>query len=190
MLTKPFKRPLIGLIAPCMGSGKTAVATALCLDHGFKRLGFADTGKRMVEQLLISAGLSLPAINDHVYGAKKNDPIPALQGASVRHLMQTLGTDWGRKCIHQQVWADIGLTMADGIGGPVVFDDVRFLNEAMGIRLRGGFVVRITRPGAVKVNAHPSEGMLDDFAVDFSVVNDGPLHTIPALATSIINAFF
>jgi hypothetical protein len=185
---KPSKRiPLIGLIAPCMGSGKTTIANELVRQHDYTRLSFADTGKDMVGVLLGAVGMSSDDIQDHLHGARKNTSIAALSGTSVRHLMQTLGTEWGRKCIHPQIWADIGLKRGDRWGRPV-FDDVRFLNEAVGIRLKGGFIVRVIRSDAVRINNHASEGLLDDFEADLTITNDGPIEGIPALTLTMLRA--
>ena len=62
-----------------------------------------------------------------------------------------------------------------------VFDDLRFPNEAALIRLYGGPVVRIVRPGhesAPQVAAHASEAFA--FEADITVVNDGTVEDLNA----------
>ena len=119
--------------------------------------------KRAVSQMLNE--LDLPGFN-HVYGDKETI-IPEL-GVSARHMMQTLGTEWGRACIHPDFWVMIARaktqrTMNDG--GSVVIDDVLFPNEATMIRDLGGELWRIERPGIAYNGGHESEGGLEDETV-------------------------
>ena len=40
---------------------------------------------------------------DRVDGGRKEEEIPGF-GCTTRHVMQTIGTEWGRKCVGGDVW--------------------------------------------------------------------------------------
>lgn len=164
-MTHPNNPRLIALCSPVMGSGKSTLAEHLVTKHGFTRLAFASPIKNMTAALLTSAGINSPALQERfLYGDLKETPIKEL-GVSSRRIQQTLGTEWGRKQIGENLWRDITLARADTflrLGMSVVIDDMRFTNEHDGVLARGGDVRRIVRPDArMTTAAHASEGQLD-----------------------------
>lgn len=80
--------------------------------------------------------------------------------AKGRRLLQLLGTDCGRDCIHPDIWVRRWreqVTRAS-INDVVIADDLRFPNEAQAVRELGGRILRIERPGAPPATSdHPSE---------------------------------
>ena len=160
---------LIGLYSPAPGCGKTTVANLL-IEH--RPVSFAAPLKGAVSNMLIDLGLpGLYAYED------KEAIIPEL-GVSARHMMQTLGTEWGRACIHPDFWVKIARAKMQRImsdGGSVVVDDVRFPNEAAMIFELGGELWRIDRPGVTYNGDHSSEGRLEDITPDRVIVNDGTI---------------
>ncbi len=109
---------------------------------------------------------------------------PTTLGFSYRHLMQTLGTEWGRDTLAPSFWlriAQMKLDEARRQGAHVVISDVRYENEAEFICRNGGHLVRITRPtaeGARPVRDHSSEGgLVVDPAVHL-IVNSGSFATL------------
>jgi len=161
---------LIGLCSPAPGCGKTTAANLL-IEH--ERVSFAAPLKRAVWRLLDDLGLKGFR---YVY-SDKEAIIPEL-GVSARHMMQTLGTEWGRACIHPDFWVMIARVEAQRImadGRSVVIDDVRFPNEAAMIRDLGGELWRIDRPGVAYSGDHSSEGALEDVTPDRVIVNDGTI---------------
>jgi len=159
---------LIGLYSPAPASGKTTVANLL-IEH--RRVSFAAPLKHAVWTLLGEFGI--PGF--HFAYEDKEAIIPEL-GVSARHMMQTLGTEWGRACIHPDFWVMIARSKAQHImnnGRSVVIDDVRFPNEAAMIRDLGGELWRIDRPGVSYDGDHSSEGGLEDITPDRVIVNDG-----------------
>ena len=165
---------LIGLYSPAPGCGKTTVASLLTdLLNDRECVSFAAPLKIAVLNMLDDLGLS----GFHYAYEDKEAIIPEL-GVSARHMMQTLGTEWGRACIHPDFWvmiarAEAQRTMNDGKS--VVIDDVRFPNEAAMIRDLGGELWRIERPGVIYSGDHSSEGGLEDIAPDRVIVNDGTI---------------
>lgn len=71
---------LIALCSPAMGSGKSTVASHLCLYHGFTVLKFAGPLKAMTRAFLLEAGLSPDDIWDFVDGSRKEEVIPGVPG--------------------------------------------------------------------------------------------------------------
>lgn len=164
-----MSRLLIGIVAPA-GSGKTVVAKHLEELHGFSRMRFAHQLKAMLK-----AGLGLT--DAQLDGEEKMRPLPEFGGCTPRHLMQTLGTDWGRRMVHSDIWTNAWRRTAAQLHGPIVVDDVRFPNEAAAIRAEGGVLWRIVRPGQ-PVGEHASERMMREIACDETLVNDVNLNDL------------
>ena len=142
--------------------------------------GYARSGKGTVAQLITSAvgsftevtSFAAPMKNfcaelfgfnfDQLYGDKRDDPDPRWtrpDGTPLtsRFALQTLGTEWGRGC-DPDIWVKSGLRRAaNSASDVVIFDDVRFLNEAKAIRKAGGELWRIRRGDQQRPHAHSSE---------------------------------
>ena len=161
---------LIGLYSPAPGCGKTTAAN-LFIEH--QRVSFAAPLKRAVWRLLDDLNLE-----GFRYARTDKEAIIPELGVSARHMMQTLGTEWGRACIHPDFWVMIARTETQRImndGRSVVIDDVRFPNEATMIRDLGGELWRIDRPGVIYSGDHSSEGGLEDITPDRVIINDGTI---------------
>jgi len=160
------------------GSGKSTAAAYLAERHGFARVRFAGPLKAMLRAFLAEAGTPAAEIERMIEGDRKQAPAPELAGATPRHAMQTLGTEWARQMIHPDLWTrawSAGAAAALARGAPgVVVEDCRFANEVEAVRAAGGRVVRIFRPvGALNLDPHPSEGQ--ELSVDATIANVGPL---------------
>lgn len=115
---------------------------------------------------------------------------------SYRVLYQTVGTDWGRKYIHPDVWIQRRPEEC-------VVNDVRaFANapdpyaEAKAIIADGGVVLRVVRDSAEAqdyTNGHVSESPMDPQYVFCDVDNNGTLEdldeTVDAIAEQLIEHF-
>jgi hypothetical protein len=180
--------PAIALIAPRMGSGKTTVATYLANRYGYQITPFAKPLRLMMTALLTSFGVSAKDIT-FLLSDGKETPILEIPGTPTpRRLMQLLGTDWGRKLVHDRIWVAAWEALADQ-HEYVVADDCRFPNEYAAIRsIPGGQVWRITRQSAVITSVHASEGQLDAVAVDQELTNDGTAGELFAKVDAILAA--
>lgn len=142
------------------GSGKSTAAQVL-FDAGWKRVKFADPLKNMLRVI----GLD----DRHIEGDLKELPCDLLGGKTPRWAMQSLGTEWGRKCIFPDFWMSLARREIESVlaqGFNVVVDDVRFDNEAEMIRGLGGSVLLIKR-GPDKPIEHESEkGVTPDFTYE------------------------
>lgn len=121
----------------------------------------------------------------------KEIPHPLLKGKTPRYAMQTLGTEWGREMISMSLWTDVCLTKAAAwakSGHNVVISDVRFTNEAEGIRAMGGKIWKMERPNAPKPDneGHVSEKDLPADLIDLVVDNSGTLGDLEAKIKALI----
>ena len=164
-----MKKIIIGL-AGRAGSGKTTAAKHLVDKLGFARLSFADPIRNMIGDLLLDMGYGADYV-DSLLTVEKNQVLAPI-GRSARQLMQTLGTEWGRDCIDRDVWVTLARRRVHTLGDErIVFDDVRFENEAAMIRGFGGIVIHIDR-GELVTDKHRSEAGIMDGDNDFFVDND------------------
>ena len=161
---------LIGLSGKA-GSGKSTV-TRYLNDNGFGTRKFAGPLKAMLAALLEQQGVSPESTPEYIEGPLKEIPTDYLGGRSPRYAMQTLGTEWGRGFISEDFWVDAAMKQIDG---DLIFDDVRFTNEALAISRAGGIVVNVVRPSLDPVEAHQSEDALADFAFNYTIYNDSTL---------------
>ena len=147
------------------GSGKSEAASSLLDNHLFEKMSFADPIYDMVSTLLHR---DARAFNKHE---------PVLCGKSVRHLLQTLGTDWGRHMVGDNIWLDAvdrRLRSVEAMGGRkfVVIDDLRFQNEYEWLRERDALIVRIERPQLPRApRMHESEMDWPHFEADLVLEN-------------------
>jgi hypothetical protein len=172
LFTKP---KLIGLYAPVMGSGKTEAAKWLVEKHGFRLVKFAGPLKAMAGAFLKELGYDDFTVEQYLEGSLKELPI-AKVGHSCRYIMQTLGTEWGRQAVREDLWVrlaseKIGALL--GAGYDVVVDDVRYLNEYREIYDWDGKMVMIHRPGAKNYGRHGCEGLLAGYEFDAIIDNTG-----------------
>jgi len=163
---------IIGLYSPAPQSGKSTVASEL-EQRGYVIVPFAETLKLMLIPMLESLGYDRQGANYLVHQAKQ--VVVGDAGVSVRHMLQTLGTEWGRQCIHPEIWVRCWKGRAQQYSA-VVADDVRFPNEAAMIKLLGGEMWRIDRPDVPREHGHASEGSLDGYdGFDRFITNDGTI---------------
>jgi len=170
---------LIGLCGPA-GCGKNSVADHLQARHGWIQFGFADPVYAAVSSI---TGIPVPRLRER---ATKEQKIEWL-GRSPRELLQTLGTEWGRDIISQDIWITIAMRQVDacqkylrGAGG-VALTDVRFINEAEAIKTAGGQIWRVERRQrclAEDAAQHSSEAGIPEFLVDSVIDNTGTLDAL------------
>jgi hypothetical protein len=157
-------------IAGRKGSGKSTVADKLC-EVNACRLSFAGPLKLMTRQLLRCLGTSEYDIHDMEHD--KEQIVPAL-GISYRVILQTLGTEWGRN-LHSNIWLlCAGHSVLTCESDHIVFDDVRFGNEADFIRSNGGLVIHLMRVTGL-LDDHASESGIAIQPGDAIVGNNGSL---------------
>jgi cytidylate kinase len=147
---------IIGLAGPA-GVGKSFLAMKLKgITHG-ELFSFAAN----IRMGLYIMGLSIN------YEDKR---APVYNGKSTRDLMKSLGTEWGREKVGQDIWVDLLMARIDQCDShSAVIDDVRFPNEAQAIRKRGGVVIELSRDGINYDGSHASEEGLDPSDIDLKL---------------------
>lgn len=152
-------------------SGKDTAAHAL-VGHGYNRVAFADKLREFLLRLNpIVDTYSQFRVSDVIEQYGWDGYKESGYGAEIRELLQRLGTECGRELISDTIWIDAALNGTKG--RDIVVTDVRFPNEAQAIKDRGGYVIRVVRPGVGPANSHPSETALDDWDFDAVILNDG-----------------
>lgn len=168
---------LIALVGP-KRSGKSEVAKVLKW-HGFTCVKFAQPLKDMI--------LSLPGMTkNHVESDLKDEPCDIFNGKTVRHAMQTLGTEWGRDCIDKNIWLSLWKAKIEGLQ-LVVTDDCRFVNEAQVIKDLGGEVWEVQR-GDLSCEGHSSETEMQNIKAHKIVLNNGNLYDLTLTVQSMLGS--
>ncbi|MCK5307074.1 MAG: hypothetical protein KAJ73_00550 [Zetaproteobacteria bacterium] len=166
-------------------SGKDSVAKILRLRHAHRVYGMADpmymmmaVGLGIASEDVVEAGrIDLSVLNRLGVSIRvmydKEEIIPEY-GCSLRHIMQTLGTEWGRELISKEVWITRFGAWRDRNGYPeyVAIPDVRFDNEALAIREMGGVMIEVRRPDMDGGDAHSSESGINTELIDHVIDND------------------
>lgn len=175
--TSPAK--LIGVYSSRPQSGKSTFANRLVAKYGYESDRFAGPLKGMLRRLLLDVGYDADQIFEYLEGSCKEIRIPELGNRTARHLMQTLGTEWGRVCVSPTLWSDVAKAKIRNrlaVGDKIVIDDMRFQSEYEAIISLGGRVVRIEReadfPVEAPVGGHASEGALNGAFFHDIVLND------------------
>lgn len=176
---------LIGLTGPAR-SGKSAVASALAeISPGPVSIqGFADLVK-------LSAAKSLDVVfhgDDVGTRAVRNwaDQLKLNMGVQLtdqdgqvvhtitgRRFLQCFGTEGHREIFGETFWIDQVDFEPEGVD-LLIFDDVRFEDEAQAIIDRGGEIWRVVRHGN-NAGEHRSEQPLSEGLVTYTVANSGSL---------------
>lgn len=169
------------------GSGKDTFAHAL-IKQGFIQTRFADPLKNMLRTLFADCGVDA---EDYIEGPFKEVPTDILCGKTMRHAMQTLGTEW-RDTIDRKLWSNLWAKKAElliSTGYAVVVTDCRFIHEAAMVRNMGGYIVRIERPTHRNDDPHISEQEMLLIEPDEIVINDGTISKLHRKAEAMLREY-
>ena len=160
---------IIGLCGP-KGVGKTTYAKTL---DGMV-FSFAKPLKEMLATILPNEGW---------IDQKEEVPPGFPEHCTVRYMLQNLGTAFGREACYPNIWVDAAYRMVHPYIGKqtIIFDDVRFPNEAWAIRRWGATneiitkVIHVSRDGFEpdENDQHVSEAGLPRAFIDKWVTVDG-----------------
>jgi hypothetical protein len=166
VITPPQRPRIIGLTGPA-GCGKTFVAGMV---PDAVVVGLADPIYAALASIL---GIPETVLRQR---ATKERPIEWL-GKSPRQLLQTLGTDWGRMLVAEDLWLRIARRRIEELAatgaGTIVIADVRFDNEAALVHEMGGEVWLVDRRPATEAAPHVSEAGLSQRLIDRVIDNTG-----------------
>lgn len=148
---------LIGIAGPAR-AGKDTLASYMLdnLDGVWLRSSFADPIKEMLRAIGVDCSDDKKAVVSDDYGV------------TPRHMMQTLGTEWGRHMIDGDIWVKAFARL--NAGKCVIVPDVRFENEVELVR-EHGVLIHLVGRGGIEGN-HVSENPIDfkegDIVIDNS----------------------
>lgn len=183
--------PIIALCSPYNGNGKTTVADYLVERYGYEKIRFKSTLNSMIHELLECLGVPKEEIVRYMT-RDKTEIIPEV-GKSYRTMATTLGTEWGRNTINQNLWVKATVQSIRRLleeGKHIVIDDLRFPSEYEYLAQNLPVIfVRVKRPGFYPnpllhkirlffhwvpiLGTHLSEGQLNDHPVLTTLINDG-----------------
>lgn len=148
--------------------GKDTAASQLV---GFTRAAFADKLKADLKPVLATVGLDLSK---------------PLDKAVARPLL----VEWGRlaRAVNPDHWTDY--LFANLPDGDVVITDVRYANEVERIRMYGGTVIHIHRPGYLAANLEEEDSIykiLTTCALSGSICNDGTIEELGKKVRTLID---
>lgn len=158
-------------------SGKDTAALYLVKRHNFVKYGFADPLKRGLNAMF---GWQPHQWLDREW-KEQDDP---MLGFSPRKAAQTLGTEWGRKMLRDDLWVQVATIFHEGLqklGQGMVISDLRYDNEAEWVKARGGKIIVLLRRVAgiqTELKEHSSEKGISEKLVDFYLDNNGNIHQL------------
>lgn len=98
-------------------------------------------------------------------------------GVSPRYAYQTLGTEWGRNLICDDIWLRRAKMLLDK-NGSLIITDVRFQNEADFVRNNNGVIIHIKRDDVTPVLQHSSEAGIDLRKEDVLLYNNSSIENL------------
>ena len=162
------------------GVGKDTVAKYITeIDSSFKIKKFSGKLKQVASMLT-----GIPEKNFESQDFKNTE----LAGwdMTARELLQKLGTEAIRDCLHKDAWVN-ALFSDYHQGENWIITDVRFPNEYYTIYRWNGINVRLERDGVKPINAHESETALDEFVFNYKLVNMGGIDRWKTIAEYLLN---
>ena len=144
---------IVGLVG-ASGAGKSTIAKTLVEEFNFTKLHIGTPLKAM----LMALGLS----EYDVAGPPEHRSAPndVLSGKSVRFALSTLGTEWGRETIGENLWSKslerriVERLRENTRPCSIVVDDLRYPSDWDVIASLGGYIVTVRRP-SVEVARSP-----------------------------------
>lgn len=153
-----MNQQIVVAIGPALG-GKSTFCNNIA---DFATFSLAQPLYRMLE---VVAGRD--TVRESKSANRKGDPIDQLCGKSLREGLQTLGTEWGRNIIGEDVWINHLLHRSTGVPR-IAIDDLRFPNEYEEFQRRGAVFVRLLPFAALRKDGwqgHVSESFWKTFKV-------------------------
>jgi hypothetical protein len=194
-------------IAGAAGTGKSECADILVKRFGFVSVALADVLKRMCAEIFEFTDSQLFGPSEMRNALDERYPLgtDGIGFLTPRYALQTLGSEWGRRC-NEDTWIRYALKVAASVmqgaiytpsmglqkyatkrplPPGVVLPDVRYLNEVQAIKAIGGKIWSVERPQSYdEMSAtwrrHSSEVALKNYDGSFDAVihNDRSLEEL------------
>lgn len=183
-----MNKPLIAIYSSSMQSGKSTVASMLVKRLLAYRMAFAEPFYDFIINVAAPFIGTVDETKAWLADSRKDKgAIPGLSQVAgspvtLRLMLQTIGTQWGRTCIDPDLWTKLAerRARANLAIAPVIFDDMRFPNEFEMIKRLGGKTIRVIRPGPPRGDTSTGEGLLDNHEFDYTINNAGSLADLEA----------
>lgn len=188
-----MNKPLIAIYSSSMQSGKSTVASMLVKRLRAYRMAFAEPFYDFVINVATPFIGTVDETKAWLADERKDKgAIPGLtvpnevdqEGSDVtlRWMLQSIGTQWGRNLIDRDLWTKLAerKALANLPIAPVIFDDMRFPNEFEMIKRLGGKTIRVIRHGPPRGDTSTGEGLLDNHEFDYTINNAGSLADLEA----------
>lgn len=157
-----MKHRIIGIAGPAQVGKDTVARIIQSMLSDYREIkSFADPMKDM-----LAKGLGLT--HDQLHGSHK-EVIDERYECTPRHIMQTIGTEWGRNLIHPDIWVHAMLNAT--ADAPTIIPDVRFENEAEFVR-ENGVLIHVKGRGGIE-GGHVSEKGVRRLDDDHVIYNTG-----------------
>ena len=160
-----------------------------------KKVSFAWKLKQICFELYEWAGLRAPEFYDTQEGELLREvKLERLisedtpEGLSPRDIWIQMGTNAVREQVYQQTWLNYVLMTDFGVK-VVIIPDVRFPNEAQGIKQRGGILIKVVRPGygpderpGTPDHLNPDKALMEYDGWDYVVGSSGDIRDLGEIA--------
>lgn len=161
------------------GCGKDTVAEMISNQVGIPIYGFADPIYDMVK-----SGFGIDG-KDEFWSSRKQKESSILwlskdRDVSLRYLLETLGTEWGRNMVCSDLWTAIARRRYEQSERGLIIKDVRFGNEVEWLKVWDGVLIHVIRPNyfSEATKGHPSNIPLSIGENDLVVINDDSLEVL------------
>jgi hypothetical protein len=168
---------LVGISGPSR-CGKDTLARMLVDKFSYQQHSFAAPIYAMLNTLPGLAALHSGS------STQTKETVHSRYSKSPRQMLQTLGTEWGRNLVHQDIWVRILESRLEfefdcELFISFVISDLRFPNEAAWIRKLGGICIRMHRQTvtALATNHVSDAGLVDDL-IDMHVLNNAGIEQL------------
>lgn len=168
--------------------GKDSVAREL-ISNGYAIVRFAGPLKAMLRAFYREHGVDEIIIERKIEGDLKEHPCPFLRGKTPRYAMQTLGDEWGRQLISDDLWTE-SLRYRLEPHDKAVVPDCRYPNEADLLKRAGARLWRVEANERVAPTAgsnHASETEVDHLPADVEISNNGTLYELSAAVKAALS---
>ncbi len=158
-----MKYRLIGI------TGKAQVGKDTCADFIIQHLKYEKVSFAEPIKIMLAIGLGLT--HEQLYGDQK-ETIDERYHCTPRYLMQTLGTEWGRDKIGEDIWTNAMKSHINDSNSNYIIPDVRFYDEAKFIRDNGILIHIKSNRKEIVGSSHKSESGIKKLPNDLILENN------------------
>lgn len=186
-------KPRIVAFSGAQGAGKNTAANLLRDEYGYKVRAFADPIYEILYEMdpVLFTGKSCVFCDEHSSLSEllEKNTIDEIKRRhpEVRSLLQKIGCEWGRAIHGPDCWVEYLMRLRPRLELTTI-SDLRFSNEWLFVRHRGGILIHINNPKAVVVNPeHESEQFDTEQVADYLIENSGTVEEFYTKLRELMN---